>query len=162
MTPYGDRDLGQNWLRTMACRWQAPSHYLNQCWHHQRGPAALTWGLFKTLKTSIYKTFSKSTILKSFPHLPGINELTHWGRVTHICASKPTTIGSDNGLSPSWRQAIIWTNVGIFLIESLGTNFSEIFIEIHIFSFMKMDVKMSSAKCRPFCFGLNPFRVVPV
>ena len=26
--------------------------------------------------------------------------LTHWGRVTHICVSKLTIIGSDNGLSP--------------------------------------------------------------
>ena len=36
--------------------------------------------------------------------------LTHWGRVTHICVSKLTIIGSDNGLSPDRRQAIIWTN----------------------------------------------------
>ena len=29
--------------------------------------------------------------------------LTHCGRVTHICVSKPTSIGSDNGLSPGRR-----------------------------------------------------------
>ena len=56
--------------------------------------------------------------------------LTHWGRVMHICASKLTIIVSDNGLSPGRRQAIIWTNGGILLIWSLGTNFSEILIEI--------------------------------
>ena len=33
--------------------------------------------------------------------------LTHWGRVTHICSSKLTIIGSDNGLLPDRRQAII-------------------------------------------------------
>ena len=33
--------------------------------------------------------------------------LTHWGRVTHICVSKLTIIGPDNGLSPGRRQAII-------------------------------------------------------
>ena len=33
--------------------------------------------------------------------------LTNWGRVTHMCVSKPTIIGSDNGLSPDRRQAII-------------------------------------------------------
>ena len=33
--------------------------------------------------------------------------LTHWGRVTHICVSKLTIFGSDNGLSPGRRQAII-------------------------------------------------------
>ena len=55
--------------------------------------------------------------------------LTHWGRVTHICVSKLTIIGSDNGLSPGQRQAIIWTTGGILLIGPLGTNFSEIVIE---------------------------------
>ena len=35
------------------------------------------------------------------------SELTHCGRVTHICVSKLTIIDSDNGLSPGRRQAII-------------------------------------------------------
>ena len=78
-----------------------------------------------------------------------------WGRVTHICVSKQTIIGSDNGLSPGRRQAIIWTNAGILLIGPLGANFSEILIEIIIFSFKKMRFKVSSAKWRPFCLGLN-------
>ena len=42
--------------------------------------------------------------------------LTHWGRVTHICVSKVTIIGSDNGLSPGRRQDIMWTNAGIMSI----------------------------------------------
>ena len=81
--------------------------------------------------------------------------LTHWGRVTHICFGKLTIIGSDNGLSPGRRQAIIWTNAGILLIRTLGTNFSEIRGEIHSFSFSKMLLKMSSAKWRLFGLGLN-------
>ena len=81
--------------------------------------------------------------------------LTHWGRVTHICISKLTIIGSDNGLSPDWRQAIIWTNAGLLLIGPLGANFSEILIEILTLSFKKMRLKVSSAKRRPFCLGLN-------
>ena len=48
-------------------------------------------------------------------------EFTHWGRVTHICVTNLTTIGSDNGLSPGRRQAIIWTNAGTFSIVPLGT-----------------------------------------
>ena len=80
--------------------------------------------------------------------------ITHWGRVTHICVSKLTIIGSDNGLSPG-RQAIIQTNAGISLIWSLGTIFIEILIENYTFSFMKMQLIMSSAKWRPFCVGLN-------
>ena len=89
------------------------------------------------------------------PHMVslGHNELTHWGRVTHICVVKLTTIGSDNGLSPGRRQDIIWTNAGILLIRTLGTNFSEILGEIHSFSFKKMRLKMSSAKWRLFGLG---------
>ena len=81
--------------------------------------------------------------------------LTHWGQVTQTCVGKLTIIGSDNGLSPGRRQAIIWTNARILLIRPLGTNFSEILIGIQTFSFKKMHLKMSSAKCRLFCLGLN-------
>ena len=81
--------------------------------------------------------------------------LTHWGRGTHICGSKLTIIGSDNGLSPGRRQAIIWTNARILLIRLLGTNFNEMSIEILTFSFTKMRLKVSSVKLRPFCLGLN-------
>ena len=41
--------------------------------------------------------------------------------MTYICVGKLTIIGSDNGLSPGRRQAIIWTNAGILLIGTLGT-----------------------------------------
>ena len=85
--------------------------------------------------------------------------LTHWGRVTHICVGRLTIIGSDNGLSPAQRQAIIWTNAGILLIGPLETNFSEILIGIQTFPFTKMHLKMASAKWRPFCLGLNMFKL---
>ena len=75
--------------------------------------------------------------------------------MTHICFGKLIIIGSDNGLSPWRRQAIIWTNAGIWSMGPLGTNFSEILIEIHTFSFQKMHLKMSSAKWRLFCLCLN-------
>ena len=89
-------------------------------------------------------------------------DLTHWGRVTHICVSKLTIIGSGNGLSPGRRQAIIWTNAGILLIRSLGTNLSEILCKIHSFSFKKMLLKMSSAKGRLFSLGLNELKYMPI
>ena len=91
-----------------------------------------------------------SSCLKSKPVVQKCVTLTHWGRVTHICVGKLTIIGSDNGLSPGRRQAIIWTNAGILLIRHLGTNFSEILIGIQTFSFKKMHLKMSSAKWCPF------------
>ena len=43
----------------------------------------------------------------------------------------------------------------MLLIGPLGTNFSEILVEILTFSFKKMSLKVSSAKWRPFCLGLN-------
>ena len=81
--------------------------------------------------------------------------INHWGRVTHTCVGKLTIIGSDNGLAPRRRQAIIWTSAGILLISPLETNFNEILIENHTFSFKKIHLKMSSGKWRPFCLGLN-------
>ena len=88
-----------------------------------------------------------------------ISPLTHWGRVTLISVGKLTITGLDNGLSPERRQAIIWTNTGILLIGDLGTNYSEIFIEIDIFSFKKMHLKISSAKWCPSRLGLNVLKL---
>ena len=81
--------------------------------------------------------------------------LTHWCRVIYICGGRLIIIGSDNGLSPERRQAIFWTNAGIFSIWHLGKNFSEILNEIHTFSLKKIFLKMSSVQSRPFCLGLN-------
>ena len=80
--------------------------------------------------------------------------LIHWSRVTHACVGNLTTIGLDNDLSPGRHQAVIWTNAGILLIGPLETNFSEVVIEIHIFSFKKMNLKMSG-KWRPSWLGLS-------
>ena len=90
-------------------------------------------------------------------------KVVHWTgcktyRIIHnrpTYLSKLTIVGSDNGVSPGRRQAIIWTSAGLFLIGPLGTNFNEILIEIHTFSFKKMHLKLSSGRWRPFCLGLN-------
>ena len=52
-------------------------------------------------------------------------------------------IGSDNGLSPVCRQAIIWTNAGLLSIGPMETNFSDILIAILSFSFKKIYLKIS-------------------
>ena len=116
------------------------------------------------------KEIWKSAFFKGIPLIvtpksskANLNSLTHWGRVTHICVCNLIIIGSDNGLSPDWRQAIIWTNAGIFLIGPLGTNFSEVLVEIITFSFKKMYLKVSSAKMvsilsRPQCVNSFPPR----
>ena len=71
--------------------------------------------------------------------------LTQWGRVMHICVGNVSIIGSDNGLSPARRQATIWTNVGILL----GTNFSDIFFQVHAFE--NVVSKMAAILSRPQC-----------
>ena len=95
-------------------------------------------------------------------HVPKlvVAQLTHWGRVKNICVSDLTIIGSDNGLLPGRSQAIIWTNAGILLIRPLGTNFSDILIEIQIFSLKKMH--LNSGIWRPFYLCLNALTVVQV
>ena len=107
-----------------------------------KGNNSKTWRHYGTMESKNMFSWDNSLI-------------THWGRVTHICVSDLTIIGSDNGLSPGRRQAIIRTNAEILLIRPLGPNFSEILFEIIIFSFKKMRLKVSSVKRRPFCLGLN-------
>ena len=75
---------------------------------------------------------------------------THWGQMTHICVGKMTRIISDNGLVPEQRQAIFWTNTGILLIGPLGTNFSEILIEIQTLFLNIIRLKMPSANIGHF------------
>ena len=64
-------------------------------------------------------------------------------------------IGSGNGLSPVWCQAVTWTNADFLLITPLGTDFNEILIKIHTFPLKEMHLKIKSAKWEPFCPGLN-------
>ena len=76
--------------------------------------------------------------------------------MTHIYVSKLIIIGEDNGLSPGWHQAIIFTNAGILLIQNAGTNFLEIFSEIHTFSlrenaFEDIVYEIAAILSRPRC-----------
>ena len=118
---------------------------LSQSWERQSP--------YNVANITILRTDVNANISSPLP--PNNSGLTHWGRVTHIYVGELTIIVSDNGLSPGRRQAIVSTNDGILLIGPYGTNFNEILIEILIFSFTKMSLKVSSAKLRPFCLGLN-------
>ena len=79
--------------------------------------------------------------------------------MTHICVSKITIIGSDNGLSPGRRQAIIWINAGILFIEPCGTwnlnRKSSIFIPANVFQNVvwKMAAILSRPQCVKASFG---------
>ena len=88
-------------------------------------------------------------------------ELNHWDRVTYICVSKLTAIGSENGLSPGRLQAYIWTNTGILLIGHLGAlhwNFSR-----HSYAFIEENApenvvcEMATILSRPQCVRAGKF-----
>ena len=87
-------------------------------------------------------------------------QLRHWAKTWSYVnsLSKLTIIGSDNGLSPAQRQAIIWTNAGILFIWTLRTNFSEKISESQTFVLKEMHFEKSPAKLWPFCLGLNVFK----
>ena len=99
----------------------------------------------------IYKYISYVSDIRC---IGGLQQLTHWDRVTHVCVGNLSIIGSDNGLSPGRCQAIICTNAGILYSGPLGTKFCDILIKIHTFSFNKIYLKMS-AEWWPFCLDLN-------
>ena len=81
--------------------------------------------------------------------------LTHWGQVMHIFVGKLTIICSDNGLSPGWCQAIIWTTAGILSIRILRNKLQWNNNQNSLSSCNKIHLKMLSAKCRPFSLSLN-------
>ena len=63
-------------------------------------------------------------------------------------------IGSDNDVLPILHQVIVWINASMSAVWPFGTNVSEIWIEIQQFSFMKMNLKVSSVKW-PQCFDIS-------
>ena len=121
------------------------SHYLNQWWRSSLTPMSMHPQVPMTyFSFTWHHIYDNNRIRKHIEAEWRIYASLNW-----------VIIGSDNGLSPVRRQAITWTNVGILLIGPLGTNFSEILIETHTFSFKKTHLKLSSGKWCPFCLGLN-------
>ena len=73
--------------------------------------------------------------------------LTHLPLAPHICVIKRRQT------SPVRRQAINWTNTELLSIGHIENKPQSNFDQSINFSFMKMHLKMSSAKWRPFCQG---------
>ena len=112
---------------------------------------SLCFGMKLTHHDTLTQKLNKSKLFKK-SHF----RLTYWGRMSHICVSKLGYLW----LSPDGRQAIIWTNAEILLIEPLEMIFSEIFFEIYTFPFKKMHFKMSSGKWRPSFLGPNQLKIL--
>ena len=64
-------------------------------------------------------------------------------------------IGSSNGLLPDRRQTITWTNADVLSIGPSRTHFHKITVDISNLPFKKILLKMLSAKCWPFNYGLK-------
>ena len=79
--------------------------------------------------------------------------LTHWGRVRHICVSKITIIGSDNGLSPpSHYLNQCWDIVNLTLKNKLQWNIHwHSYISIQENAFENVVCEMSAILSRPQC-----------
>ena len=111
-------------------------------WHHEKDtPFALLW---------IH--VGNHILLMDSQH--NGSAISSFNLLRHICVSRLIIIGSDNGLPPGRRQAMIWTNAWILLIGPLGANYIEILLVIHIFSFKKMHFTMLPRKgilSRPQC-----------
>ena len=96
----------------------------------------------------------------TFSHyLKTLRRQTLWCRVTHIGVSKLTTLlqimacrlfGGNPLSEPMLNETL--------LIGPLGQILSRILIEIYIFSFKKMHLKIS-ANWRPFCVGPNMLKI---
>ena len=159
------------WMRPASERWCyfvmlsliAWMHTQNVFWDHGEGlgsPVYRTvvhWGycfvlIMSSVLRGLYDLFThilQGWFIGSGPvYLKDIGKMDC--QLTATKYNKTTIIGSYNGLSPGQCQAIIWTNAGILLIWTLGTNFSEILSEINTFSFKEMHLHMLSEKRRPF------------
>ena len=82
-------------------------------------------------------------------------DLCHWGRLMHLCVSKLTIIGSDNGLSPGRRQAIIWTNAGILLIGLQCNVNKKWYILIQENVFQNVVKKLAAILSQPQCVKIQ-------
>ena len=95
-------------------------------------------------------------------HSTSPTQLTHWGRVTHICVIKLSNHWFRLWLAtwpvPSHYLNQCWNSVN----WTRGTNFNKILMKIQQFSFKKMRLKMSSGKWCPFCLGLSVLNALPM
>ena len=87
-------------------------------------------------------------------------QLTHWGRVTHICVGKLTIIGSDNDLSPGRRHYVnqCWIIVNWALANIFQWKFNQnttLFIEENAHE--NVVCEMASILPRPQCVNESTY-----
>ena len=106
-------------LKTYLCH-QQTTLIQNFCTQYKDHLYKSTWVRDVKEFIVLYRDRGKNRYKRSiiFSYLYFMVQLTPWGRVTQICVSTLNIIGSDNGVSPGRRQAIIWTNAGILLTNA--------------------------------------------
>ena len=122
--------------RVMAWCGQETNHHQNQCW--PRSPVCHNM-LPKRGQTRFTVIFTPTTTPP-----PCIYASMNW-----------ISIGSGDGLSPTYSATSHYMNQYWLIVNWTFRNNlpSEIRIKIHDFSFMKIHMKISSVKWRPFCPG---------
>ena len=121
-----------------------------------RDRLAFNMGIPIQVKPLYTKTTPRAWISMNRSHVSFLCS-AYWGRMTHLCISKLSLHCFKWWLSPDRRQTVIWTNVDLLLIEHVGTNFREVWIRIQHFLLKKINLKVSSARWRPFLY--RPRRV---
>ena len=121
VTPWSGSSLVQIMTHQLFSAKPVPKTVLPYCQCEPYLRFKLQWNLNQTARRLLSENVFENALSKNVGDvIQGRNVLTHWGRVTHICVSKLTIIGSDNGLSPGRRQVSISTDAGILLIGLLG------------------------------------------
>ena len=125
--------LRQQWFGKWLGAEQATSHYMNLWW-----PSVLT---------HIYALLGVDELLQFYAEYLVMHA---WQNVKCQFEVQVNFVNWD--IKCWWDARHIWTIAGLLLIGPLRTNFSEIRIKI------QPNLKIPSAKCRPFYLGLNVFR----
>ena len=128
-------------VQVMAWYHQVTSHYLNQCWPRFMSPYDIT--------RPQWVNYSLWQAEWSLSH----NELTHWGRVMHICIGKITITGSDNYLNQC-LSIVNWT-LGNKLQWNVNRN-SNIFVQENAFE--NVVCEMTSILSWPECVNDSPWQ----
>ena len=165
-----------------ASRWNRPAQYWHSLVYNKRRVDAMVtcvhWGTRKTFNNIDGRVWTKAVACLVWIYRYQRTRISHRGRVTHICVSNLTIIGSDNGLSPGHCQAIIWSSTGIlklrnklqwnlkrnsciFIQENAFENvvcWCEIVCRASLFIFISPVYPCLSFLCPSVCVTLGPFR----
>ena len=132
-------------VEVMAWCHLATSHYLNQWW-----PCSIPYyGIIRGLWVNPLRPnniYINGFVQDCSNSIANAMELMQSCAKPLICFNKHTNAVSDNGLSPVWRQAIIWTNAATLSIRPKN--------HISVTFYLKFE-SFHSGKCTSKCCPWN-------